>query len=224
MSERSQLISRLEGNTASRASYIRAKINVLLPAQLRALRLRRPLKQAEFAKEAGMKQSRISAMECPGAVNFTIETLVRAAAALKVGLVVKFVPFSEMVRWENNFNQDSFDVAPIDRDVEFITGNLAPQLVETTTLLTDWFRSFGVPLRNYIWLSQESLSRPEFESDLVKSGVDVRPMALNALSSIQEENRPNLTSELAHRASQDPGEPSVSHHAANNFQQQGEAA
>jgi hypothetical protein len=67
-----------------------------------------------------MKQSRISAMETPGAVNFNLETLVRIASTLKVGLVVRFVPFSEMLRWENGFNQDQFDVVILENDTEFI--------------------------------------------------------------------------------------------------------
>jgi hypothetical protein len=66
-----------------------------------------------------MKQSRISAAETPGAVNFNLETLVRLAAALKVGLVVKFVSFSEMLKWENGYDQDAFDPLTIDKDADF---------------------------------------------------------------------------------------------------------
>jgi transcriptional regulator with XRE-family HTH domain len=120
VSERSELTCKLKDHANSRASYIRGKLNVLIPAQLRALRLRRVLNQTELASAADMKQSRISAMERPGAVKFNIETLIRAAAALKVGLEVKFVPFSEMLRWENAFNQDTFDVTPIDDDKRFL--------------------------------------------------------------------------------------------------------
>jgi transcriptional regulator with XRE-family HTH domain len=120
VSERSELTSKLKDHAESRASYIRGKLNVLIPAQLRALRLKRELKQADLASEADMKQSRISAMERPGAVKFNLETLIRTAAALKVGLQVKFVPFSEMLRWENAFNQDTFDVTPIDDDKRFL--------------------------------------------------------------------------------------------------------
>ena len=67
-----------------------------------------------------MHQSRISMFETPGAANLTLDTLSRLAAAFKVGLVVKFVPFSEMLRWENDYSQDSFDVTRIDHDIEFI--------------------------------------------------------------------------------------------------------
>jgi transcriptional regulator with XRE-family HTH domain len=90
-------------------------------AQLHALRLRRGWTQAKFAQEADMKQSRVSAMEQPGAVNFNLETLVRSAAAHGVGLAVKFVPFSEMLTWENGFNQDTFDPVQIDQDLAFLS-------------------------------------------------------------------------------------------------------
>src|SRR5260370_41604063 len=102
MNERSKLINNLLSERDYRANYIRAKLDVLVPSQLRALRLRRDLTQPILAEQAGMKQSRISAMETPGRTNFNLETLVRLAATFKVGLVVKFVPFSAMLRWEND--------------------------------------------------------------------------------------------------------------------------
>ena len=120
MSERSTLIDKLIRERDFRASYIWAKLDVLVPSQLRALRLRKGLTQPALATEAGMLQSRISAMETPGKTNFNLETLVRMAATFRVGLIVKFVPFSEMLRWDNCHSQDTFDVVPLDRDIEFI--------------------------------------------------------------------------------------------------------
>jgi transcriptional regulator with XRE-family HTH domain len=76
-------------------------------------------RQSDLARAAGLHQSRISMFETPGAANMTLETLARLAAAFKVGLVVKFVPFSEMLRWENEYSQDSFEVTPIEKDIEF---------------------------------------------------------------------------------------------------------
>src|SRR5947199_8051696 len=107
MRDRSELISRLLNRRQSRESYVRAKLNVLIPSQLRALRLKFPMTQQELGEEAGMKQSRISAMERPGETQFNVDTLIRLAAALKVGLMIKFVPFSEMLRWENRHSQDA---------------------------------------------------------------------------------------------------------------------
>lgn len=120
MNERLKRISRLLSSGASRASYIRAKLNVLIPSQIRGLRLKRPMTQRELADSAKMKQSRISAMERPGEVQFNLETLVRLAAAFKVGLKVEFVPFSEMLAWENGFSQDQFNPIPIDNDRAFL--------------------------------------------------------------------------------------------------------
>src|SRR5687767_14990650 len=101
VSDRSNLISRLLVDGDYRASYIRSKLDVLIPSQIRALR--GEMTQKELGKAAEMKQSRISAMETPGAVNFNLETLVRLASTFKVGMVVKFVPFSEMLGWENQY-------------------------------------------------------------------------------------------------------------------------
>lgn len=121
MNERSDLISRLCSKRDFRSSYLRAKLNVLISSQIFALRKRFFGTQEAFAEATDMKQSRVSAMETPGATNFNLETLIRVAATSKVGLVVKFVPFSEMLRWDNSFVQDEFNVVQIDKDEEFLT-------------------------------------------------------------------------------------------------------
>lgn len=126
MSERSDLISRLRNERDFRSSYLRAKLNVLIPAQIFVLRKRFFGTQEAFAEANAMKQSRVSAIETPGATNFNLETLIRVAATSKVGLIVKFVPFSEMLRWDNNFVQDEFNVIQIDEDVEFLTPSEEP--------------------------------------------------------------------------------------------------
>jgi len=124
MSEQSTRISRLLQNQESRASYINSKLAVLVPAQIRALRLRSidpPMPfQKDLARESGMQQSRISMFETPGASNLTLETIARIAAALRVGVVLKFVPFHDMLRWENSFSPDTFDVERLQDDEAFV--------------------------------------------------------------------------------------------------------
>jgi transcriptional regulator with XRE-family HTH domain len=119
MNERLKLISRLLDDRDYRADYIRAKLDVLIPSQLRGLRRRDDLTQPQLAEMAGMKQARISAMETPGRVNFNRETLVRMAATYGVGLIVRFVPFSEMLEWENEYSQDT-NVARLSEDIDFL--------------------------------------------------------------------------------------------------------
>jgi transcriptional regulator with XRE-family HTH domain len=135
MSERSKLINKLKTSRDSRESYVRAKLRVLLPSQLRALRLRNCMSQPALAAASGMKQSRISAMEQPGKTNFNLETVVRMAATFKVGLVVKFVPFSEMLKWENEFSQDEFNPVTIEEDIEFQVPNIPRHVAEQFRLV-----------------------------------------------------------------------------------------
>jgi transcriptional regulator with XRE-family HTH domain len=124
--EKSQLLDRLQKSRDSRATYIRAKVATLISAQLHALRLKQRWTQLQFAHQVDMKQSRVSAMEQPGAVNFNLETLIRSAATFGVGLTVKFVSFSEMLSWENNFDQDAFRPARIYEDRAFLMHARAP--------------------------------------------------------------------------------------------------
>jgi transcriptional regulator with XRE-family HTH domain len=121
VSERSEVISKLLSDIDVRTAYIRAKLGTLVPAQIRAVRLKSDMpRQLDLAKEAQLHQSRISMFETPGAANVTLETLSRLAAAFKVGLVVKFVPFSDMLQWENEFSQDTFNPTKIENDQAFI--------------------------------------------------------------------------------------------------------
>src|SRR5579863_7367148 len=109
MNERQSLISKLQSDFKTRAAYIYSKVSTLVPSQIRALRLKSDIpRQPDVAQAAGMHQSRISMLETAGS-NPTLSTLSSIAAALKVGLKVEFVPFSEMLEWENGFSQDAFN-------------------------------------------------------------------------------------------------------------------
>lgn len=103
-----------------RHGLVNAQIEVDLPLQLRAIRKQQDLKQPQLADRAGMKQSRISKMEKPGGAHFTLETLKRLAKALDVALIVRFAPFSELVRWSEGFDPDSFSVPKFEDDLGFI--------------------------------------------------------------------------------------------------------
>jgi len=87
-------------------------------------------KQTDLARETGRQQSRISIIETPGS-NPTLETLARQAAVFKVGLVVKFVSFSEMLSWETDYSQDAFNVLRLDDDEAFLNPN--PSLANEVT-------------------------------------------------------------------------------------------
>ena len=126
MHERSKRISRLKADRQSRQSYVFSKIAVLVPSQIKALRLTSSTPtQKELAAEAETHQSRLSALEKPGAANVTLETLAWIASIHKVGLLIKFVSHSEMLRWENNYSQDAFTVTRLDADEDFLNPGIA---------------------------------------------------------------------------------------------------
>ena len=66
--------------------------------QLRALREQREMTQGKLGKAAHMAPERISILEDPNAESKpTLNTLLRLAGALDVGLDVRFVPFSKVL-------------------------------------------------------------------------------------------------------------------------------
>ena len=115
MSTRAQKIAKLK-NKDYRDAFVGSQISIGLPFQIRALREQRGWKQATLAEKTGMLQPRISAMEAPGGAKFTIETLRRLASALDVALMVKFVPFSALVQWSEEFSPDTFSVPSFEDD------------------------------------------------------------------------------------------------------------
>jgi transcriptional regulator with XRE-family HTH domain len=164
MSVKSELINKLKTNKKTRESYVRAKLNVNLPSQIRALRLKQRMKQEDLAREAEMMQPRISAMERPGATKFNLETLIRLAAAFKVGLIVKFVSFSEMLKWENDFSQDTFNVLTIDQDAEFQREEPAQPAILIASIMGAFLPSGGEGLSladPYRQLGQREPREPE---------------------------------------------------------------
>lgn len=115
VSMRAQKIAKLK-NKKYRDAFVASQISVGLPFQIRALREQRGWKQSTLAAKAEMLQPRISAMESPGSAKFNLETLRRIASAFDVALVVRFVPFSELVDWSDNFDPDSFEVPEFEKD------------------------------------------------------------------------------------------------------------
>ncbi len=115
MNTRAQKIVRLR-NREYRDAFVGSQISVGLPFQIRALREQRGWKQSQLAEQAGMLQPRISAMETPGEVKFNIGTLRRIASAFDVALVVRFVPFSELVDWSEHFSPDEFQIPSFSDD------------------------------------------------------------------------------------------------------------
>ena len=87
-----------------RDAFISDGIDVGLPMQLRSMREGRGWNQSYVAEQTHTKQPRFSLMERPGYGNFTLKTLKKLASLFEVGLIVSFVPFSEMIEFTEAFS------------------------------------------------------------------------------------------------------------------------
>jgi transcriptional regulator with XRE-family HTH domain len=90
-------MKRLGRGKAARERFVASTLDKNLATQIRAIRDRQGLSQERLAELAGgMNQNAISRLESPTYGKPTITTLKRLAAAFDVGLVVRFVPFSQI--------------------------------------------------------------------------------------------------------------------------------
>ena len=117
-------MERLKTSKEHRSAYVASQINIGIPFQIRALRKQREWDQKKLAEDTGMLQPRISAIESPGYGSMTIETLQRLANAFDVALVVKFAPFSELLRSSNRFSPDDFSVPKFEDELEQINRDI----------------------------------------------------------------------------------------------------
>lgn len=107
-------------NKVFRDAFSNTQLATGIAAQIQTMREDRNLTQTELAEASGMAQSRVSLLEDPSYDRMSIGTLKRVASALDVALLVKFVPYSEILRdavvsSENKFAVQSFaqDTSPV---------------------------------------------------------------------------------------------------------------
>lgn len=82
-----------------RDAFVEEHINSGVAVQIHENRIARGMNQLEMGKLLGVTQGRISRLENPDCGTPNLKTLVRIASAFDCGLLVKFVPFSELARW-----------------------------------------------------------------------------------------------------------------------------
>jgi transcriptional regulator with XRE-family HTH domain len=99
-----------------RESFVASHVSNTIAAQIFMMREDRKWTQKALAEKAGMKQSRISAIEDPDFENIEIATLRRLASAFDVGLSVRFVPFSEIAVQAGNVGTSDLCVVDFRHD------------------------------------------------------------------------------------------------------------
>lgn len=95
----SKLIERLKKSKKHRELFVTSQVKNDIPFQIRALRDTEGWTQAELGRRLEMPQSVISRMENPDSGFLSIKTLLRVASVFDVALVVRFVPFGELIHW-----------------------------------------------------------------------------------------------------------------------------
>src|SRR6266478_2400244 len=99
LNSRMGLIRRLRRGRDARAQFVSSHVDKTIAFQLRAIRNEQDLSQEQLAEMVEMNQNAISRLESEWYGKATISTLKRLAAALDVALVVRFVPFSQLIDW-----------------------------------------------------------------------------------------------------------------------------
>lgn len=127
---RAKLIARL--NEKNIDDFVSADIDVGISFQIRAIREQRGWSQQKLADLAGKKQPWIAKLESPYK-GYSLQTLKELASVFKVGLLVRFVPISELVERELKLSPESLSPVSFNEDPYF---NKTPQ-EDGNTLLGD---------------------------------------------------------------------------------------
>src|SRR5438876_611832 len=120
---RDSLLARLNRGRDARTRFVESHLDKGIAFQLRALRDRENWSQQELAAKVGMTQNAVSRLESSTYGKSTITTLKRLASVYDVALVVRFVPFSNLVDWvsgtprvDYGMSSSSFDIPAFNND------------------------------------------------------------------------------------------------------------
>ena len=87
------------------------EIDTTIACQIKALREKNEWVQGELAKRTNKEQPTIAQLEDPNYGRYSLVTLKKLANAFDVALIVRFVPFSELVDWLADLTPDK--LAPL---------------------------------------------------------------------------------------------------------------
>lgn len=111
----SKLISKLRDRDF-RSAFVSSRINNFLAFQIRALRQKKKWSQVELAKRLKTSQNAVSRMENPSYGKHSITTLKRLGEIFDVGVVVWFVPFSELIKRAANLSTENVIVPSFEEE------------------------------------------------------------------------------------------------------------
>lgn len=130
-----KLLEKLKGSKDRRDLFVAGQIKTGIPFQIRALRDKKEWTQAQLGEALRMTQTNVSRLESPGYGRLNITTLQRIASTFDVALIVRFVPFSELVRWTDNLSPEVIAPPSFDEEIETLERMAA---VTTTVAPPTW--------------------------------------------------------------------------------------
>ncbi len=95
---RKTIVKKLLESKKFRDSYVSENLKRLIPFNLRSMRGEREWSQELAGREIGKPQNVVSRLESPAYGKLTLQTLLEIAHGYDVGLIIKFVPFSRLVK------------------------------------------------------------------------------------------------------------------------------
>ena len=115
---KTQLIKKF-GNKKYRRLFVSDHLSTNVAAQIFSLREQEGWSQAELAKKTKMAQARISLLENPNYANYSIATLKRIADVFDVALIVRFVPFGQLLDWVIHLEPEHLAPVKFEKDTYF---------------------------------------------------------------------------------------------------------
>ena len=134
LTRREQIVSSLT-DKQYRDAFVADQIRIGVPLQIKDMRTDREWSQEVLGQhmEPSMAQESVWRLENPNKANLTIGTLLRVASALDVALIVRFVPFSELIDSTPWLSGRNGAVAEYSKDAALC---VAPTIAQTTAAVT----------------------------------------------------------------------------------------
>lgn len=112
------LAKKLLTNKSFRKAFVYEHIKRSIPFQIRTMRTERKWSQAKAGEMLSKQQNAISRLESPAYGKMNLQTLMEVAEGFDVGLLIKFVPFSRLVKEYEDVSFESLSAKSVSDKAE----------------------------------------------------------------------------------------------------------
>ena len=120
-----------------RKAFVDEMVGTGLAFQIRRLRNARSLTQKALADQMGNNQVTISQWENPGYGSYSLSSLKQLASAFDVGLLVRFVSFSELADWTIDVGDERLTPPTYEDERQLSFWRIGEVNIESTAILTE---------------------------------------------------------------------------------------